>query len=1122
MKNPNLLHRSKTKFSSNMAKPKFYDILPNINIYKTDTKYKQTSLLEFENKVENEEYKYSISQQRWKFYNYALCAFMFIISLSSLMGTTNKCSKSIFSYSGDLDLEALFNNVSVDKNYYALYSLLMTITTFSFLYNDSKYFSITNKIYIRINYLIMSMLLHYCLSFSCDNYSNAISDYCNGKHLNYSINNETAVNETEIMDNQTSSNDFYFNSSGNTTDIIEDILTNCTITFHNPISIRSLFFYNFPAMFINYLFKLNFLESTGILGFRSLITLSFYNLNLNNCFIFKRIILNLFSFGFVKISIVFVLSSGLQYCITSSDVELWALYDSFKRSYNVIISEFEKNSMPIFILSKKSGTIFYKNNAATNFIKTNIGSINDKKDLKRTKTITKANLHKEQAIYFKDLFLNQEKLNDFLELANNSIRDNTSFKYQIYCKNKANKIDSLLKNTNNTGNSNSAVRNNYFNNTNTNNSSNFNKEIRSPNMNSLDPDASESSKNNSNLNILNSINNKKIEIKNTNQSFTNLAAEKDNYIWIEVFPYSTLFKNQEAYCFYFIIDKSVEEKQFFNYSLRNILDRITDIIEEVNIPTDLAADIQKQLEENQTEKKPINRRDCANGNINNSVVNSSSPTHAHEEGNRFNQRFNTANNQLTNSIKIGSRFNKLSLFSSLTNEIKKYLPKLNYSYNFYLMFTTKLSYFSMVSYELLDKNYNYNYCISKLTGYQQLNLVKEKSSADLEDHFNSIIKRTLSSGKDLAERIKLNEKNSSCDYVSDFNSNNNKTDYGFTKSFTNLNMKESSVNLKSSLKNKKSFANLETTLKFSNNALHSFSNNNINNVENDSNLYDKLTKMESVTVSVKPLFADILTSLLFYSKKKNFNLNLAVIGNIEKISINKELYQVVVFNFIYFILNNIEEPSSKKRCPENNLKVRVCQEKPNNKSNIISVGLKFNCNRNEFLKFSELKALIDCYDKCSIDQNNSNINSFLAIIFNDVQVEYIDKFKFFNIGFLISYHLVSLFSEKKVIFNVEGKNICMTSSFKVNTQSSIMNPVNNEVEIKFFLPYFTHNNEVPEVEINSMKHIDSYTNKLLKRVYDIEVVTSKTDKDKKSTEGLNNNQDQIFDELPDECKLIIK
>lgn len=75
---------------------------------------------------------------------------------------------------------------------------------------------------------------------------------------------------------------------------------------------------------------------------------------------------NLFSRSFLVLLTIFFFGIGLEYGVKRSMLELWALYDSFKRSFNVFKkSLFEDIPNPIFIISRKQyNLICYKNSAA--------------------------------------------------------------------------------------------------------------------------------------------------------------------------------------------------------------------------------------------------------------------------------------------------------------------------------------------------------------------------------------------------------------------------------------------------------------------------------------------------------------------------------------------------------------------------------------------------------------------------------------------------------------------------------------------------------------------------------------------------------------------------------------
>ncbi len=94
--------------SSSGSKPK-YEILPNVNLYKNDTKYRQLNTLDFESVVENEEYKFNFTNSRWKQMNYFISLFIFLLSLCGL-NSHYGCDKYVSKVEGKLDVDALFLN----------------------------------------------------------------------------------------------------------------------------------------------------------------------------------------------------------------------------------------------------------------------------------------------------------------------------------------------------------------------------------------------------------------------------------------------------------------------------------------------------------------------------------------------------------------------------------------------------------------------------------------------------------------------------------------------------------------------------------------------------------------------------------------------------------------------------------------------------------------------------------------------------------------------------------------------------------------------------------------------------------------------------------------------------
>jgi hypothetical protein len=81
-----------------------------------------------------------------------------------------------------------------------------------------------------------------------------------------------------------------------------------------------------------------------------------------DCIIYTRIFYNLFSKKGIQILMIICSVIAIQYFFSKSVREIWALYDSFKRSYFNLKHCYDEIPFPVLVISKKSpNTIYYKN-----------------------------------------------------------------------------------------------------------------------------------------------------------------------------------------------------------------------------------------------------------------------------------------------------------------------------------------------------------------------------------------------------------------------------------------------------------------------------------------------------------------------------------------------------------------------------------------------------------------------------------------------------------------------------------------------------------------------------------------------------------------------------------------
>ena len=116
---------------------------------------------------------------------------------------------------------------------------------------------------------------------------------------------------------------------------------------------------------INYVFSLGYKSCIIITSFNNLILLSFYDYK--NVNFFKRFFLNFFSFRAIISVFYLIVTLLIQKSINRPNKKLWALFDSFKKSYLSIKNIFNNISLPIFIVKQDLSEIVFQNPSAIQF-----------------------------------------------------------------------------------------------------------------------------------------------------------------------------------------------------------------------------------------------------------------------------------------------------------------------------------------------------------------------------------------------------------------------------------------------------------------------------------------------------------------------------------------------------------------------------------------------------------------------------------------------------------------------------------------------------------------------------------------------------------------------------------
>ena len=166
----------------------------------------------------------------------------------------------------------------------------------------------------------------------------------------------------------------------------------------------------FFTFLINHIFCLGYSKSAFYFGLDSFFLLSFYGYK--NIFFIRRLILNFFSQRLIISIFYFLISLFIQGLFNNPRKKLWAMYDSFKKSYFSVRSIFDNISLPLMIINQDLTTIYYKNPAAESFCQ-----------------IYRKELTKEINYTFKDIFrLYTEKDEKYFKKElENSIKKKTGF-----------------------------------------------------------------------------------------------------------------------------------------------------------------------------------------------------------------------------------------------------------------------------------------------------------------------------------------------------------------------------------------------------------------------------------------------------------------------------------------------------------------------------------------------------------------------------------------------------------------------------------------------------------------------------------------------------------------------
>ena len=200
---------------------------------------------------------------------------------------------------------------------------------------------------------------------------------------------------------------------------------------------------------INYVFLLGYTRSVIILLINNFVLLAFYGHKKNN--IIKRFFLNIFSSRFIITNFYLFVTLFIQTVINKPTKKLWAMFDSFKKSYLSVRNIFNNISLPVMIVKEDLSEIVYQNPAAMQFCRKyrrvaqkgeysfkDIFFLNIPESMQFFKDILKSSLESKETYFLfpfllEDIEKQQNKEIPFLiNLDPNSIEENSCF-LKFYC-----------------------------------------------------------------------------------------------------------------------------------------------------------------------------------------------------------------------------------------------------------------------------------------------------------------------------------------------------------------------------------------------------------------------------------------------------------------------------------------------------------------------------------------------------------------------------------------------------------------------------------------------------------------------------------------------------------------
>ena len=188
-----------------------------------------------------------------------------------------------------------------------------------------------------------------------------------------------------------------------------------TIKFEHFFTLSTFINTYLLIIIINYVFSLGYRKCIFLTLIHNFILLGFYGHKNRN--VIKRLYLNIFSFRFIISLFYLFVTLLIQKSINKPTKKLWALFDSFKKSYLSIKNTFNSIEFPIFIVKEDLNDIVFQNQSAVQFCR------------KYRRTAQKGDYN------FKDIFFleSQEDIQIFKDILKNSLENNEkNFLFPFY------------------------------------------------------------------------------------------------------------------------------------------------------------------------------------------------------------------------------------------------------------------------------------------------------------------------------------------------------------------------------------------------------------------------------------------------------------------------------------------------------------------------------------------------------------------------------------------------------------------------------------------------------------------------------------------------------------------